>query len=63
MIIKNSNLGINMFAKTILSVLALGVTILGLLYFFNTGEYFIFVIGMALYFIAAISDSFFKKNE
>jgi hypothetical protein len=63
MFIKNTILGINMFAKTLLSVLALGVAIVGLLYFFNTGEYFIFVIGMALYFIAAISDSIFKKNE
>jgi len=52
-----------MFAKTLLSVLALGVAIVGLLYFFNTGEYFIFVIGIALYFLAAISDSIFKKNE
>jgi hypothetical protein len=63
MFIKNTILGINMFAKTLLSVLALGVAIVGLLYFFNTGEYFIFVIGMALYFLAAISDSIFKKNE
>jgi len=61
MIIENSNLGINMFAKTILSVLALGVTIVGLLYFFNTGEYFIFVIGLALYFLAAISVSICKR--
>jgi hypothetical protein len=63
MFIKNTILGIHMFAKTLLSVLALGVAIVGLLYFFNTGEYFIFVIGMALYFLAAISDSIFKKNE
>lgn len=61
MFIKNAILGIHMFAKTLLSVLALGVAIVGLLYFFNTGEYFIFVIGMALYFLAAISDSIFKK--
>jgi hypothetical protein len=52
-----------MFAKTILSVLSLGITIVGLLYFFNTGEYFIFAIGMALYFLASISNSFFQKNE
>jgi hypothetical protein len=50
-----------MFAKTILSVLSLGIAIVGLLYFFNTGEYFIFVIGMALYLLAAISDSICKK--
>jgi len=50
-----------MFAKTILTVLALGITIVGLLYFFNTGEYFIFAIGFALYFLAAISGSFFKS--
>lgn len=50
-----------MFAKTILSVLSLGIAIVGLLYFFNTGEYFIFVIGMALYFLAAISDSICKR--
>ncbi len=50
-----------MFAKTILSVLSLGITIVGLLYFFNTDEYFIFVIGIALYFLVSISDSFFKK--
>jgi hypothetical protein len=50
-----------MFAKTILSVLSLGIAIVGLLYFFNTGEYFIFVIGMVLYFSAAISDSICKR--
>jgi hypothetical protein len=50
-----------MFAKTMLSVLSLGMTIVGLLLFFNTGEYFIFVIGIALYFLVAISNSFFKK--
>ena len=50
-----------MFAKTILIVLALGTTIIGLLFFFNTGEYFIFAIGFALYFILSISSSFCKR--
>jgi hypothetical protein len=50
-----------MFAKTILSVLALGVTIVGLVLFFNTGEYYIFVIGMACYFLASVSGSIFKS--
>jgi hypothetical protein len=46
-----------MFAKTILSVLAVGIVIVGLLQFFNGGEYLTFVIGMALYFIITISDN------
>ncbi|MBU3620397.1 hypothetical protein [Polynucleobacter sp. CS-Odin-A6] len=50
-----------MFAKTLLSVLSLGITIVGLLIFFNTGEYLTFAIGFALYFIAAVSNSFCKK--
>ena len=50
-----------MFAKTIITVLALGITIVGLLYFFNTGEYFVFAIGFALYFLAAISGSICKR--
>ena len=52
-----------MFAKTILSVLALGIVIVGLLQFFSSGEYLTFVIGMALYFIAAISGAFFKRTQ
>jgi hypothetical protein len=50
-----------MFAKTILSVLSLGITIIGLVLFFNTGEYYIFIIGMACYFLATVSSSFFKS--
>jgi hypothetical protein len=50
-----------MFTKTILSVLALGITIVGLLIFFNTGEYLTFAIGLVLYFLAAVSNSVFKK--
>jgi hypothetical protein len=50
-----------MFAKTIVSVLALGIVIVGLLQFFNSGDYLVFVIGMALYFLATISDSICKK--
>ena len=49
-----------MFAKTILSVLAVGVVVIGLLQFFNGGEYLVFVIGMVLYFLVAISDSICK---
>jgi len=52
-----------MFVKTLLSVLALGIVIVGLLQFFNDGSYLIFVIGMALYFLAAISSSFCKKID
>jgi hypothetical protein len=50
-----------MFAKTILSILALGITIVGLLQFFNSGEYFTFVLGMALYFLLTISGSICKR--
>lgn len=50
-----------MFAKTLLSVLSLGITIVGLLIFFNTGGYMTFAIGMVLYFMAAMSNSVFKK--
>jgi hypothetical protein len=53
-------LGIDMFAKTLLTVLSLGITIVGLLIFFNTGGYMTFAIGMVLYFIAAVSNSFCK---
>ena len=52
-----------MFAKTLLSVLALGVVIIGLLQFFSSGEYLTFAIGMVLYFIAAISGTFFKQLQ
>lgn len=52
-----------MFVKTLLSVLALGIVIVGLLQFFNDGSYLVFVIGMALYFLAAISSSFCKKID
>ncbi len=50
-----------MFAKTILTVLALGITIVGLLLFFNTGDYLTFAIGLALYFTLSVSSSFCKK--
>jgi hypothetical protein len=50
-----------MFAKTLLSVLFLGITIVGLLIFFNTGGYMTFAIGLVLYFVAALSNSFCKK--
>jgi hypothetical protein len=50
-----------MFAKTILSVLALGIVVVGLLQFFNSGNYLTFAIGMALYFIVTISGSICKR--
>ena len=50
-----------MFAKTLLSVLALGIVIVGLLQFFNDGSYLVFVLGMAVYFLATISDSVCKR--
>jgi hypothetical protein len=50
-----------MFAKTILTVLALGITIVGLLLFFNTGDYLTFAIGLVLYFTLSVSSSFCKK--
>ena len=52
-----------MFAKTILSVLALGIVIIGLLQFFSSGEYLTFVSGMVLYFIVAISGTFCKRRN
>jgi hypothetical protein len=52
-----------MFVKTLLSVLALGIVIVGLLQFFNDGSYLVFVIGMTLYFLAAISSSFCKRID
>jgi hypothetical protein len=50
-----------MFAKTLLSVLALGIVIVGLLQFFNNGNYLTFVIGMALYFLLTISGEVCKR--
>ena len=50
-----------MFAKTTVSVLALGIVIVGLLQFFNDGSYLVFVLGMAVYFLATISDSVCKR--
>jgi len=52
-----------MFVKTLLSVLALGIVIVGLLQFFNDGSYLVFVIGMALYFLATISSSICKRMD
>jgi hypothetical protein len=52
-----------MFAKTILSVLALGILIVGLLQIFNGGNYLVFAIGMVLYFLASVSSSFCKKID
>jgi hypothetical protein len=53
-----------MFAKTILSVLAFGVMIIGLLLFFSSGDYYVFIIGLVAYFLLSISGSFFKRmNE
>ena len=49
-----------MFAKTTLSVLAFGVVLIGLLQYFNSGEYLVFVSGMVLYFMVAISDTICK---
>ena len=50
-----------MFAKTIVSVFALGIVIVGLLQFFNDGSYLVFVLGMVVYFLATISDSVCKR--
>jgi hypothetical protein len=50
-----------MFAKTLLSVLALGVVIVGLLQFFNDGSYLVLVLGMVVYFLATISGSICKR--
>lgn len=52
-----------MFAKTLLSVLALGIVIVGLLQIFNGGGYLVFAIGMVLYFLASVASSFCKKNR
>ena len=45
-----------MFAKTILSVLAFGVMIIGLLLFFSSGDYYVFIIGLVAYFLLSISS-------
>jgi hypothetical protein len=50
-----------MFAKTTVSVLALGIVIVGLLQFFDDGSYLVFALGMAVYFLATISDSICKR--
>jgi len=50
-----------MFAKTVLSVLAVGVTIVGLLMAFNSQGYFVFIFGMAMYFLIAISGDVCNK--
>jgi hypothetical protein len=52
-----------MFVKTILSVLAFGIVIVGLLQFFNSGEYLTFAIGMALYYLISVSGTFFKQTH
>jgi hypothetical protein len=52
-----------MFAKTILSVLALGILIVGLLQVFNGGGYLVFAVGMVLYFTASVLSSFCKKID
>lgn len=52
-----------MFAKTVLSVLALGILIVGLLKIFNGGDYIVFAIGMVLYFLASVSNPFYKKTD
>jgi hypothetical protein len=52
-----------MFVKTLLSVLALGILIVGLLQIFNGGNYLVFAIGMVLYFLASVSSSFCKKID
>jgi hypothetical protein len=52
-----------MFVKTLLSVLAFGIVIVGLLQFFNDGSYLVFAIGMALYFLASVSGSIFKRMD
>lgn len=52
-----------MFLKTILSILAFGTVIVGLLQFFNSGEYLTFAIGMALYYLVSVSGTFFKQTH
>jgi hypothetical protein len=50
-----------MFVKIILSILAFGMMIVGLLQFFSSGDYLIFVFSMAIYYMITISNSFFKR--
>jgi hypothetical protein len=50
-----------MFAKTLLSVMAVGITIVGLLMIFNAQGYFVFFFGMVMYFLLAISGGIGSK--
>lgn len=50
-----------MFARTLLSVLAVGVTIVGLLMIFNSQGYFVFIFGMVMYFLLSISGGVGSK--
>jgi len=46
-----------MFAKTVLSCLAVAVTIIGLLMYFDTQDATVFTIGIISYFFIALSSS------
>lgn len=46
-----------MFAKTVLSCLAVAVTIIGLLVYFDTQDTTVFTIGIISYFFIALSSS------
>ena len=46
-----------MFLKTILSCLAVGITIIGLLMFFHSQDATVFTIGIISYFLMALSSS------
>ena len=46
-----------MFAKTVLSCLAVAVTIIGLLKYFDTQDATVFTIGIISYFFIALSSS------
>jgi len=46
-----------MFAKTVLSCLAVTVTIIGLLMYFDTQDATVFTIGIISYFFIALSSS------
>ena len=46
-----------MFAKTVLSCLAVAVTIIGLLMYFDTQDAAVFTIGIISYFFIALSSS------
>jgi hypothetical protein len=50
-----------MIAKTVLSVLAVGVTIVGLLMAFNSQGYLVFIIGFVAYFILSVSGNIGKR--